>query len=133
MTTLPQAITHAKIQFVPNVSDGKGKFIKLYELDVNTISPLEVVDKMDITEFIESPISKYIFYAIIRDPYYWSGHFRNGTVNNLTILMRLKIAHSIGLYEIPILPIRETRRALSNHYTSLQAQLTTYFDQNISR
>ena len=46
--------------------------------------------------------------------------------------MRQKIAHIIGLYEIPILPIRETRGALSDYYTTLQAQLTTYFDQNVS-
>ena len=46
--------------------------------------------------------------------------------------MRQKIAHSIGLYEIPILPIRETRGALNNYYASLQSQLTTYFDQNVS-
>ena len=43
-----------------------------------------------------------------------------------------KIAHSIGLYEIPILPNRETRIALDDYYTSLQAQLSTYFDQNVS-
>ena len=50
----------------------------------------------------------------------------------LTIPLRQNIAHSIGLYEIPILLIRETRGALSNYYTSLQAQLTTYFDKNVS-
>ena len=47
-----------------------------------------------------------IFDAIIRDPYYLSQYFHNGTVDNLTIPMRQKIAHSIGLYEKPILPIR---------------------------
>ena len=95
---------------------------------------MEVVDKMDIAEFSVSPLSdpECIFNAIIRDPYDLSEYFRNGMVNNLTIPMRQRIAHSIGLYEIPILRIRETRGALSNYYTSLRAQLTIYFDQNVS-
>ena len=111
MTPLPEAIAPAKRESVPNISDGKGKIIKLYEFNANTINPLEIVDNMDIAEFIVSPLSdpECIFYAIIRDPYDLSEYFRNGTVNNLTIPMRQKIAHSIGLYEIPILPIRETQ------------------------
>ena len=44
------------------------------------------------------------------------------------ILRRLQFV----LYEIPILPIRETRGALNDYYTSLQEQLTTYFGQNVS-
>ena len=88
MTPLPEAIAPAKRESVPNISDGKGKIIKLYEFNANTISPLEVVDKMDITEFIELPLSECIFDAIIRDPYDLSEYFRNGTVNNLTIPMR---------------------------------------------
>ena len=75
---------------------------------------------------------KCILDAIIRDPYDLSEYFHNGRVNNLTIPMWQKIAHSIEFYEIPILPIRETRGALSDYYTTLQAPLTTYFDQNVS-
>ena len=39
--------------------------VKSLKFNANTISPLEVVDKMDITEFIESPLSECIFDAII--------------------------------------------------------------------
>ena len=128
MTPLLEAIAPAKI------SDGKGKIIKLHEYNDNTVIPLEAIDKMDVTEFIVSPRQdpECIFDAMIRDPFDLSEYFHNGKVNYLTIPMRQKIAHSIGLYEIPILPIRETRGALNNYYTSLQAQLTTYFDQNVS-
>ena len=79
MTPLPEAIAPAKRESVQYIYDGKGKIIKLYEFNANTISPLEVVDKMDITEFIESPLSECIFDAIIRDPYDLSEYFRNGT------------------------------------------------------
>ena len=87
------------------------KIIKLYEFNTNSISPLEIVENMDIAEFIVSPLSdpECIFDAIIRDLYDLLEYLRNGTVNNLTIPMWQKIAHSIGLYEIPILPIRETQ------------------------
>ena len=127
-------MTPATRQSVPSISDGKGKIIKLHEFNDNTIIPLEVIDKMDVIEFIVSPRQdpECIFDAIIRDPFDLSEYFHNGKVNNLTIPMRQKIAHSIGSYEIPILPIHETRGALNNYYTSLQAQLTTYFDQNVS-
>ena len=102
MTPLPEAIAPAKRESVPNISDGKGKIIKFYEFNANTISPLEVVDKMDITEFIELlSDSECVFDAIIRDPYDLSEYFHIGTVNNFTIPMRQNIAHSIGLYEIP--------------------------------
>ena len=133
MTPLPEAIAPAKRQFVPSISDGKGKIIKLHEFNDNTIIPLEVIDKMDVTEFIVSQQQdpECIFDAIIRDPFDLSEYFHNGKVNYLTIPMRQKIAHSIGLYEIPILPIRETRGALINYYASLQSQLI-YFDQNVS-
>ena len=54
--------------FVPNISDGKGKIIK-FEFNDDTIIPLKVIEKMDITESIVSPPSdlECIFEEIIRD------------------------------------------------------------------
>ena len=67
ITLLPEAIAPAKRESVPNISDSKGKIIKLHEFNANTISPLGVVDNMNIAEFIVSPLSdpEYIFDAII--------------------------------------------------------------------
>ena len=50
MTPLLEAIVPAKRQSVPSISDGKGKIIKLHEFNDNTTIPLEVIDKMDVTE-----------------------------------------------------------------------------------
>ena len=103
MTPLPEAIAPAKRESVPNISDGKGKIIKLYEFNATTINPLEVIDKIDIAEFIVSPLSdpECIFDAVIRDPYDLSEYFHNGTVNNLIIPMRQKIAHSMEYTRYP--------------------------------
>ena len=58
---------------------------------------------MDVTEFIVSPRRdpECIFDAIIRDPFDLSEYFHNGKVNNLTIPMRQKIAHSIYCLRYP--------------------------------
>ena len=42
MTPLTEAIAPAKRDSVPNISDGRGKIIKLHEFNADTISPLEV-------------------------------------------------------------------------------------------
>ena len=129
MTPLLEAIAPAMRQSVPSISDGKGLIIKLHDFNDN-----DPIGSYRQNGFIVSPRRdpECIFDAIIRDPFDLSEYFHSCKVNNLTIPMRQKIALSIGLYEIPILPIRETRGALNNYYTSLQAQLTTYFDQNFS-
>ena len=103
MTPFPEAIAPARRESVLNISHGKGKSLNFMSLMPIPLALLEVVDNMDIAEFIVSPLSdpECIFNAIIRDPYDLSEYFRNVTVNNLTIPMRQKIAHSIGLYEYP--------------------------------
>ena len=45
---LQEVIAPAKREFGLNISDGKGKRIKLHEFSDNTIIPLEVIDTMDV-------------------------------------------------------------------------------------
>ena len=90
---MPEAIAPAKRESFPNISDDKSEIIKLHEFNDNAISPLEVIDKIDVSELLVSPLSdrECIFDAIIRDSYDLSEYFHSGTVNNLTIPMRQKL------------------------------------------
>ena len=73
-----------------------------------------------------------IFDGVIQDPFDFSVYFSNGSVDNLTLRMRVQLAKKIGLDSIPIIQIRERRTTISRYYETLQRQLSAYFDRNVS-
>ena len=109
---------------VPLKSEPKSKLIKLFEFNSETVLPLENIDdKMETDNDVPDisfGLNESIFNGVIRDPFDFRDDFFNGSVNNLTIEMRVRLAHCIGLDVLPILPIRERSCILSNYYTSFR-------------
>ena len=72
-----------------------------------------------------------IFDGVILDPSDFSVYFSNGSVNNLTLRMRVQLGKKMGLDSIPIIQIRERRTTISRYYETLQRQLSAYSDRNV--
>ena len=104
-------------------ADGKGKIIKLNELNDNALIPLEPTDtQMD---------SECVFDCVLRNPLGRSEILPNSSFNNFTIEMRLKLAQSLGIDGAFILPVREIHRISSSFYSALKIQLIDYFGVSI--
>ena len=108
---LLDTVTPAKRESVLSDTDGKGKVIKLNVFNDNTPIPLEAIEtRMD---------TKCVFDCILRNPLDHSEIVPNFSLNNFTIEMRYKLAQSLGIDGLIILPVRETRRISSSHYLSI--------------
>ena len=121
---------------IPLESEPKSKLIILCDFNSETVLPLEIIDdKMETDNDVPDisfGLNECIFNGVIRDPFDFRDDFFNGSVNNLTIEMRVRLANCIGLDVLPILPIRERSCILSNYYTSFQTQLGIFFGHGIS-
>ena len=121
---------------IPIDSEPKKKINKLDELNIETFFPHNdnEINSMDTDDNNENSVVTHdcIFDGVIQDPFDFSVYFSNGSVNNLTLRMRVQLAKKIGLDSIPIIQIRERRTTISRYYETLQRQLSAYFDRNVS-